>query len=167
MEGKKREWKDCGRFSGSEKPHLVLRNVQDCCRCFSPWLPCGGSLQDLSPSVDASGGTIQTWSRCAEWQETGITISLALLAALGMSSHPWDHPSRAVPNPSCPRAGAECVPGAGLCFWSWFGAICKLDEMQSISFSRPSVKPLHRKQKCIKELVLYLRHPVFLLTSFY
>ncbi|XP_068263806.1 receptor activity-modifying protein 1 isoform X2 [Nyctibius grandis] len=63
MDGKKREWEDCGRFSGSEKPHLVLKNVQGCRRRSSPRLP-WGSPWDLSSSVDTFGGSIQMWSRC-------------------------------------------------------------------------------------------------------
>lgn len=146
MEGKKREWRDRGRFSGSEKPHLVLNSVQGCCS-WPPW----GSPWDLSPSVETFGGSIQMWSRC-EWQEKGKTTSLSLPAVLGVSSRPWGHPSRPVPCPGCPQARAES--------WSWFRAIYKLDEMQPVPSSRPSGKPLHRKQRCIKELVLHLRRPV-------
>lgn len=47
----------------------------------------------------------------------------------------------------------------------WFSATCGPDEVQSIS--RSLVRPQHRKQSWIRELLLYLRHPDFLLNSFY
>lgn len=78
MEEKKRDWKDCRRFSGSEKSHLVSEMSW---ALGAPW--------DVSHVSFA--GSIQMLSRCSEWQEKGITTSL------GMNSYPWSHPSRAVP----------------------------------------------------------------------
>ncbi|KAK2526156.1 Rbm44 [Columba guinea] len=52
IERKKREWKD------HDEPHVVLKNVQDCCCCFSSLLPLG-SLRDLSPSINTYGDSIQ------------------------------------------------------------------------------------------------------------
>lgn len=105
IEGKKRERKDCGRFSGSEKPHLVLKNIQGCCCCSSP-RPLWGSPQDPSPSVDTFGGSIQMWARCGEWQEKGITTSLGSPGCAGDELPPLG-PSQQ----SCPQPGLS--PGRG------------------------------------------------------